>query len=982
MATSIMPTYNAFKINNAGLVETKNVSIDSDNEKKCDSGYSLSDIEEALNTSSVSSHATTTKLFMSTTDTESCFKYRKPDPLLARAFVKDKDCSKENEDLQSLVKRRDSRKRLSSEMRLSCDSVKTRLSRHRSVGLAVKQETAVLGAKKLTRMLTDSKLAANTNLNNNIKEEILQVNEVDLLKNEIPKVPESDVCTSPSSSEKSEFSDNAVFDPNNRSEELKRNIFRRQRSQTLSKIYSSSSHRSRFSSMMDRRNTMNIAPKIEDSTSTASSTLRKMKHYQRALDAYRKSAEKARNSSEADKDMPRYNSLPLRGARHIPDFWGTQHLSCTPESDDKASESGKSTDRSSCSSGSTHGEDISTLRRWPFVPVTGDTRSRFGNDDSLNLDYRNVSRYGSMKRWNVSSARNNPNRISIDPETVTDIDFIVGLNEAELPNSKSKTSPGSDIKSDQSKEEVNPAVPEKIVWSEYDRYLRYQTNSLPRSRTRLRLGVYEKNDTDNQTISNNPAEESPYVNLRRNHMIRERNVTRTNSHAGYATLKSSKKTISRQSSAPVTHDTASPSKLSQFFSKQLSESKLSPLPSPSLPRNERASNLKTKPLDVDLKHPTPQTTPLVLKKAILHKQQLPAVDLAFDQSADTASPVHLFHSLPRMKSAESSSTQNISSNDNQTSSKAGLFLSRYKSSYAHPNIYDKLRESSKRPSYSSSTSHKATMKSTSTLTKPTSRQHARTPPVDKHTFTPGAYTSAATNSDSDDDYVSYDTFYNIQSTNVTTKPRTGTIKQAQQCSSSDRPLRKMPTTNSCFYQTSSTSNLSLSREKTLPLKSNKPVKTSLDRLKKSESGSKIRAHRSASTADVSNGKVNPIKSKTLPSFSSTQSIDRKMSFISRDLFYGVSRKQSKRKSLKQKRREISVPLTDYVREIDAKYSLTLPRKSFDKAKKRNSTLRRISSFINNNESILRLGSLNDVRSSSEIARSPILISTPAESGTY
>ena len=973
MATSLMPNFNAYNARNIGQLQSKSdnvASVRSENNNKCESDYSLSDIEEGLDTSLPSATSKAVSPFRSTIEVESFFKYRNPDPLLLRAFVKDEELNKRSDENRSAGKR-DTRKRLSSsESTHFSDHVKSRRSRRRSSGLNVKQETAMLGAKELTRQFTVSQ--KNSNLNNNVEAELFGINP-SLKKN--PESPESDRCLSPSDRPKSEV----VADETKKSlEQHFEDVGARKRSQTLGTTPTTPFiHRSRSATLIERHNAVSSDSKAQNTITFTTSNVRKMKRYQRALAAYRKSAEKLLKKSNESSDKIGYHTLPLRGGRDIVDFWGTQYASSILESDDRVSESGKSCDRNSCSSDSTYSDDISTLRRWPFVPVTGDTRSRFGNEDSLSLDYRRVLRDGSLKKWKSDSPRNNPKRISIDPETVTDIDFMVGFGETSdcVTNTRQKDeklTPGQSSK-------PSNGGSEKIVWSEYENYMQSRSNSVhaPRSSLKMRLAALEKKSSGHGpheaaglgevSPEQNPAEEeSPYVNLRHNQMIRKRNVIRTTSNVTHASSSLAKVPASRQSSAPTKFNTtSSPSKRSMFIEEQSDDSKQTTAKSnrtkqeqsPHLSRSNRASSLNA------------QTSSSSPKKAIFDEQELA-------QLSNAAMRAKSSRSLPRMKHPDPVVTPVVRiveppSDNEQSSPTKGLFLSRYKSSYANPNMYDKLREYSKCLSESLQIQNGADTKkvkataltqSVKTASKELPSLHLPKSPdkegsSDKQKFTPGAYTSAGAGSDSEDDYVSYDTFYNKKE--QPSSKRVSPVKQAQRSPNRDT-LRKLPLTRSMFYQGSSSSTLTLSRDKTGSRKADKGERVNCEQSKKS--GDKTIVRRSVSASDIARHNVNQSKSQTLSTANGFHSIDRRNFFSSRDLFYGVARKQSKRKSSKRKEREISVPLTACLDEPEATYSLTLPRSSFDKPRKKERTLRRISSFINN-ESVSRLESLSDMQQS-------------------
>jgi len=879
--------------------------------------------------------------------------------------------------------------------------------RKRPSRLSVKQETALQGARVISRQISNKSTTPTKN--------------VRLTNSENPHntstVPESDKTPSLNSPMSEKFANSSLTKVSNFCNDESvpsvamnpsQSIQGRQRSSTHSGTSNVSPiSRARSSSLKPTStrgpNAENIV-KHSNSVSGSSAALRKLKHYQRAMEAYRRSAITAADHSEASSYT---NSLPLRGARKsvferdsIFELWGSRFNYSSPESDDKLSESDRSNDQCSSSSGtSASNEDISSIRRWPFVPMSGDVRSKFGDENSLSLDYRSVLRHGSLKRTESSRAKlslvkSDPYHQCTDPEVVTDIDAIAGfgmpdkeLNDGANVNSPSKVS----TVSDEDKSEA-----EKIVWSGYEKYLRTKqgTKQLPRTSFKMRLAVMEKKGIDSKsfeamendlsptsTLKSTKDEESPYVNLRDNQIIRKRNLSRSNS-TRTDSLKAAQ-ILQAVGALSKSHTIASSSRLSRLLKSK--SQKLSPVPSPSLTRPERSASVKE---NRDLNKPAEK-----MSKSSNQPIATTAVNSKFpfyspstlNRSATISVSNKYSRSLPRRKCKHMTSTVADSTepwscqSTNQSNNKA-LNLKNYESVVptATSNIYDVprscrlLKNNSALSSQLYEPAYDPSVKCHNPTKVPAAKssalQFARAIAEGRlgsklRDFAPGKYPSLSRDCNSDEeDYVSFDSYYKQ--------------KQPKKTSLSSRKLKSrsvvdISSTKLSFKNDFSSTNLDhtaksgiskssdeLNDKKNLPLtyvKRTETGATSSDHSK--TTGSNFFANRSVSALDIFNSHTNRLTSPTPPTRLQKAFLSKdKRRFASGDLFYGVVKRQSKK--VKPLTLEVSVPLTDLMNDPQATYNLTLTDDATDVGKK-DETLRRITTFINN-ESIQNVDTLRQV----------------------
>ena len=983
MATTVLSNYSSYSMSGFQVSRLSTDDIDSicSEEDRCESDYSLSDIEEGLDAKALSPKLQRTK--WSTVQVP--VKFCKPNTLNLRAFVKYDDYNLEKLDVSPTKKQR-SLRRLTSDTcptspKHSCKAVYGQ--RRRSSRLRVKEETAKLGAKEVLEYFCSAK--------NRVPP--TETSQVSTSASQSTKVPESDRCPSPSFPKLRKGSAllrKSLSEETKADEPSRLNNYNIRR-QTLSGAPTTCiGSRPRSSSIMS-----SMSVKINsDNAETTSAAVKKLKHYQRAMEAYRRSAEKTQETSQTVS----YKSLPFRGMRRsferetIVNFWGTGLDHTTPEGDDKISESDKSHESDNSSEA---GEDISTLRRWPFVPVTGDTRTLFGNENSLSLDYRSALRNGSLKRSvrmrGNSSAARNPNRQSIDPDIVTDIDAMVGLASSDPErtdfSAKCSTKNGHEVIC-----RANSG-PEKIVWSGYEKYLRSKSDleQIPRTSFKMRLAALEKKGIDakpyeslEQPVTTSAPKslqetESPYVNLRDNQIIRKRNVSRSNSLLLHAPTGAVMPLIKPADNSKY-HTLQSPARMAKLLRKQRSEGRLSPVHSPSLSRPSRASSLKESRHTISndfLRRPT-------FAQAANKRESLP-----ISQQAENSSVSH--STLRRTLSRPFASTLNSNTLTRAILSMASpskipnallinnckrnitSSVDHYDTPRSHSNLKNKSTESSLLSNLSATETYSlvpATSSVVSTHQKPASDNLSVNPPavsttknpslqlaraiacgkVDSKPIVPGSYpTSTYSESDSDDDYVSYDLFYGDSGSKKCSEDQKR--NSTRETSTRTRVVLKDASPVSRTPQTVHKRSPSVSGNQATDVSNEVPNGADSNRFPPDQQ---------SALEIVNNSRL--YCTSSLPRSSLKK--NWRISLSSRDLFYGTVRRSSKSKT-KPKALEISVPLTNILCKPQAAYNLTLLNEN---RKKKN--LKRISTFLNDN-SIQLVESRNKLNENSEKANEDV-----------
>ena len=1018
MASAILPNCTTFDLN-ANKLDLDDISISSDrSENKEESDYSLSDIEEGLDDTVIAckdSHVAS-EIIWSDVDLSIPVKVLASNGLDLRAFVKYDDDTFPSKKCKC-------HKRIGSDT-VSFPNKQTKTGscfRRRPSRLAVKQETALQGAKEITRQLSNKTTSPNTNP---------FVSSVSNNSDKSPNIPESDLCASPlrtpslnsPASENDIKSASEIIVQSLNGEAVNKNdeysaaggFSTRHRSLTHSGTPNFPiGNRARSSSLRPTSTRdINDAVKHSNSVSRGSTSVKQLKHYQRAMEAYRRSAEKASGTS---KTSCYTNSLPLRGFRRsvferdsIFDYCGPRLTHTSPESDDKLSESGRSYDQSSSSGASvSNDEDITTIRRWPFVPMSGDVRSKFGDENSLNLDYRLVLRHGSLKRTEssrakLSLAKSSPNHQSLDPDVVTDIDAIAGFGMPDEVESDKGANLSSSNASTTSEKDQDKIEPEKIVWSGYEKYLRAKqdTKQFPRSSFKMRLAAMERKGIDSRsfeamendlsptsTLKSVNEEESSHVNLRDNQIIKKRNISRSNSsrtdHPKAAQTHLALQILSKS------HTIASPSRLSRLLMKE--SNRLSPVSSPSHSRPNRSSSLKDTSVSQELGETTSKAFSRLSATTIVNNQ-FPFYNQAttsLNRSASEFQPIRSSRVLSRRKTNKDASVSaldaSLAGNRAVQSNKTALYLRGYESTVVTDpsSIYDvprscrviknkstapsQLYEPAYDPTSRTTTTplrqfHSSTSRSNIGAAKSSALQFARAIADGRlgskqREFTPGKYPTLDTNCDSDEeDYVSFDSYYSKKQPQKLTKQKLQSRSVSDIGSAGLSYKIDFPTTK---LNQSPKSGLSKSID-ALNEKENKPsyVKrakkrpTSNDHSK--STGANFFANRSVSALDIFNSQANHLSSPTPPHRLQRAFLSKeKRRFTSSDLFFGVVKKQSKK--LKPLPLEVSVPLTDLMNDPRATYNLTLSDDASD-VNRRDETLKRISSFIND-ESIQKVDKL-------------------------
>nr|CAB3263243.1 uncharacterized protein LOC104266813 [Phallusia mammillata] len=412
----------------------------------------------------------------------------------------------------------------------------------------------------------------------------------------------------------------------------------RNRSQSHSGLLDSP--RSRSSSVLSNRSLKTDTEGEETLDKDSNRSLRQWKHYKRAMEAYRKSAEKSKAaatspSPQSTDDANKTNSLPLRGQSvfervSIYDLWDTRSRSSTPTAEECSVIAESPTAESIADSDSLQlGDDV---QKWCQRNHKPTPIKKYGckceePNPSLSLDYRNVVRRTPSRNkggWTLlrQSFRRNNNRSSMrksmEPDPITDIDAMIGFSDYKSPKRDSLTDePVSSFdmipepSTEQDSVPKRPPTPEKIVWSEYQDYIKVKAelSEFPRTSFKMRLAVLEKKGVKTKGLADIICKEEVAVqtgaiparklsedrqsqndlndiNLRNNNeIIRKRNLSLSSNSLQVKEHHKSVEHISvpshRLPEFGHYHTIASPARLSRMLKKKAKKlSLLSPLSSP------------------------------------------------------------------------------------------------------------------------------------------------------------------------------------------------------------------------------------------------------------------------------------------------------------------------------------------------------------------------------------------------------------------
>jgi len=376
------------------------------------------------------------------------------------------------------------------------------------------------------------------------------------------------------------------------------------------------SPRSRSSSIVSNKST-----KTDVDCDDSGQSVRQWKHYKRAMEAYRKSAEKAKACADGC-DTPNSDSRDGTGTHSvfervsIYDMWDTRSRASTPSNDERST----IFESPSKDFGSPVRVDLSPAwrgRNELSTPIRKWGAKIDEPNQHLSLDYRTVvkrtpsrSKGGwTLLRQSFRRSNREPTsmRKSMEPDPITDIDSMIGLSDySDVPK--------SDVDSDEpvtsfdvcSPENVSEE-PEKIVWSGLKDLTKDkvpEVGEFARPSLKMRLAALEKRGQDTSSLvdiicqdalvgkqSRRQSEEMRSqgdlsdTNLRDNEIIRKRNLSLS---SGALHFKEHGKSVeSIKASHRVFpqfggnfHTIASPARLAKMLRKQAKRRLLSPLTSP------------------------------------------------------------------------------------------------------------------------------------------------------------------------------------------------------------------------------------------------------------------------------------------------------------------------------------------------------------------------------------------------------------------
>nr|XP_009862217.2 uncharacterized protein LOC104266813 isoform X2 [Ciona intestinalis] len=388
----------------------------------------------------------------------------------------------------------------------------------------------------------------------------------------------------------------------------------RDRSQSYSGVLDSP--RSRCSSVLST-NSLKIDSDAADSNVSeeggSHKSVKQWKHYKRAMEAYRKSAQRAKAKAAAANQEPgstkvdsplHSHSIFERGS--IYDLWDNKSHSSTPTVEDE----GMNTDLCSDFGSSRHSDEYPIWNgNSPVSPSIRDWNYSVEDTDHLSLDYRtlmasNKPKNGWMLVQNAVTHRGvkNEYRKSMEPDSITDIDALMMEFDEKVSSKDDDDECNEKTSFDLTQNKTNspslsPVSPEKIVWPEYEKLVKakFEVCQHPNSSFKMRLAALEKKgvksmcsfeqdmnemDSDKSRTSSTTDTDMLNSNLRDKSIIRKRNLSLSNSYLNQrqaSDMCGETKTFSQHRHY---HTVASPARLSKLLRKQAKQRILSPLSSP------------------------------------------------------------------------------------------------------------------------------------------------------------------------------------------------------------------------------------------------------------------------------------------------------------------------------------------------------------------------------------------------------------------
>ncbi|XP_076807528.1 uncharacterized protein LOC143450749 isoform X2 [Clavelina lepadiformis] len=613
MAASVATNFHAFDMHTLHLNDSANdddsISISSGNEDRFGTDYSLSDIEDGLASkpSSTNVHSLINAPNWPSV-VEAQVKLCHPSSLVSVGQKPRPEAVKTASNLH-----------LKSPTKFSHCAPKSKKNTTRHwvgrlpLAFAVKRRTAVYGAQKLIPLFGQKEVKVETvcnlhDMNETCLDDVSYENSYSMVA-DIKETSLSDdiLPISPSLP-----SIPAKVNKEIENAESDRFDIARNRSQSYSGFLDSPL--SRCSSILSRRS---LKTDTDEDSATPQKAVRQWKHYKRAMEAYRKSAEKARTGRSCENLSS--NTLPLRGRsiferESIYDFWDPKIPSYSPERR-RSSDVTNINEETNDADSSRASDDIPA---WEREPIRSTPSWQFrGDQNTLSLDYRSLLRRksskSSTKSPNWSPLRNSFRRScrhSMEPDSITDIDAMISCGSTTNFSDNTMVSNFHDCEDDSKNdsdvdavtENVSKKSPERIVWSGYEKYLKSKAESekLPRTSFGMRLAVLEKrklppishecDEVSSATGSGSYPEVKPLdtlsqqdlsgTNLRDNKMIRKRNLSLSNTMLNFHHKALEVFQASHMSSYRQYHTVASPARLSKILRRRAKKAALSPLSSP------------------------------------------------------------------------------------------------------------------------------------------------------------------------------------------------------------------------------------------------------------------------------------------------------------------------------------------------------------------------------------------------------------------
>ena len=262
--------------------------------------------------------------------------------------------------------------------------------------------------------------------------------------------------------------------------------------------------------------------------SSMTGTVKSLKRYKLAMEAYRKSAEKSLDDGESNEQKVDSSSSPVSGA------------------DRSSSEKSRVFDWN-LSNSSDKPEKVS-LNENNNVELEAFSDGKQCHGVNLNLDYRSLLRNTALKRKKLDGF--DSNRASIDTDVITDIDIMVGITSNESTSeSDRRQSSEYDLYSPRNSNDVSdfdqvdsyksdPQSPEVIMWPEYNTYVKSKASSrqlgfknrfatLSKERSQSALEAKSKSSFD-LSVDDDYLPSCGTVNLRDKQLIKKRNFSSSN----------------------------------------------------------------------------------------------------------------------------------------------------------------------------------------------------------------------------------------------------------------------------------------------------------------------------------------------------------------------------------------------------------------------------------------------------------------------